>query len=540
MIVAVDLELRAGSRTLVAQEVLQVQAGERVGLVGPNGAGKTTLMRVLAGAADPFRGSIRATGAVDYLSQEPRDSEAETTGRDRILSARGLDTLLRQLEKARLEMGEHAEDDALARSIERYSELEEQFTVLGGYAADAEAAEICAALRLPERVLRQRLGTLSGGQRRRVELARILFAAGEHRAGESHTLLLDEPTNHLDSDSVEWLQTFLCRFDGAVVLVSHDTTLLAGVVNRVWALEPGTATVQTFTGSWESFTTARANAQQRRSRERVSAEKSAAKMRSQAARMGANANRATAAKQLARRADDLLEAAAQSPTPAKAARIRFPTPAPSGRTILRGTDLTKGYGELSVLDGVDLAIDRGSRVVVLGLNGAGKTTLLRLLVGDETPDRGHVSHGTGLRMGYFAQQHDTLDFEDSVWTNAVRASPDVPDRDLRTVLGTFLLSGDQLDQPVGTLSGGERTRLTLATLVGGRANLLLLDEPTNNLDPQSREQVLLALRSYEGAVVLVSHDRDAVEALRPDRVIVLPDATEDYFSEDYLDLVSLA
>jgi ATPase subunit of ABC transporter with duplicated ATPase domains len=162
-----------------------------------------------------------------------------------------------------------------------------------------------------------------------------------------------------------------------------------------------------------------------------------------------------------------------------------------------------------------------------------------MLAGVEEPDRGHVTRGTGARVGYFAQQHDALDFSESVWMNAVRAAPDVADRELRTVLGTFLLSGDQLGQSAGSLSGGERTRLALAALVSSRANLLLLDEPTNNLDPDSRQQVLTALRSYEGAVVLVSHDRGAVEALQPDRVIILPEATEDFFSEEYLDLVSV-
>ena len=219
---------------------------------------------------------------------------------------------------------------------------------------------------------------------------------------------------------------------------------------------------------------------------------------------------------------------------------RFPEPAQCGRTPLTAEGLAKSYGSLEVFAGVDLAVDRGSRVVVLGLNGAGKTTLLRLLAGLEQPDAGAVLPGHGLRVGYYAQEHETLDTAATVWANIRHAAPDTGEQQLRNLLGAFLFSGEQLDQPAATLSGGEKTRLALAGLVSSTANVLLLDEPTNNLDPASRERVLDALRSYRGAVVLVTHDPGAVEALTPDRVIVLPDGTEDHWSPDYLELVQLA
>ena len=189
---------------------------------------------------------------------------------------------------------------------------------------------------------------------------------------------------------------------------------------------------------------------------------------------------------------------------------------------------------------VSLAIDRGSRVVILGLNGAGKTTLLRMLGGIEQPDTGEVLPGHGLRIGYFAQEHDTLDVERTVLENMRSASPDLTDTQVRTVLGSFLFSGDDANKPASVLSGGEKTRLALATLVVSGANVLLLDEPTNNLDPASREEVLDALRRYEGAIILVTHDEGAVEALNPERVVLLPDGEEDLWNPDYLDLVTLA
>jgi ATPase subunit of ABC transporter with duplicated ATPase domains len=207
---------------------------------------------------------------------------------------------------------------------------------------------------------------------------------------------------------------------------------------------------------------------------------------------------------------------------------------------LRATGLSKSYGSLEVFTDVDLAIDRGSRVVVLGLNGAGKTTLLRLLAELEPADTGEVEPGHGLRLGYYAQEHETLDTSRTVLENLRTAAPDLAETAARNVLGSFLFSGDDVDKPAGVLSGGEKTRLALATLVVSGANVLLLDEPTNNLDPASRQEVLAALSSYAGAVVLVTHDEGAVQALQPERVVLLPDGVEDHWSPDYADLVALA
>ena len=202
--------------------------------------------------------------------------------------------------------------------------------------------------------------------------------------------------------------------------------------------------------------------------------------------------------------------------------------------------LSKSYGSLEIFTDVDLAIDKGSRVVILGLNGAGKTTMLRILAGIDRPDTGTVVPGHGLKIGYYAQEHDTLDTERTVLENMRTAAPDLQDTQVRNILGSFLFSGDDVSKPAGVLSGGEKTRLALATLVCSGANVLLLDEPTNNLDPASRDEVLGAVGSYPGAIVMVTHDEGAIEALRPDRVLILPDATEDLWSDDYLELVSLA
>ncbi|CKS78295.1 ABC transporter ATP-binding protein [Mycobacterium tuberculosis] len=373
-----------------------------------------------------------------------------------------------------------------------------------------------------------------------MELARILFAASESGAGNSTTLLLDEPTNHLDADSLGWLRDFLRLHTGGLVVISHNVDLVADVVNKVWFLDAVRGQVDVYNMGWQRYVDARATDEQRRIRERANAERKAAALRAQAAKLGAKATKAVAAQNMLRRADRMMAALDEERVADKVARIKFPTPAACGRTPLVANGLGKTYGSLEVFTGVDLAIDRGSRVVILGLNGAGKTTLLRLLAGVEQPDTGVLEPGYGLRIGYFAQEHDTLDNDATVWENVRHAAPDAGEQDLRGLLGAFMFTGPQLEQPAGTLSGGEKTRLALAGLVASTANVLLLDEPTNNLDPASREQVLDALRSYRGAVVLVTHDPGAAAALGPQRVVLLPDGTEDYWSDEYRDLIELA
>ena len=542
MITATDLEVRAGARTLLFADgpALRIQPGDRIGLVGRNGAGKTTTLRILAGAGQPYAGTVTRTGEIGYLPQDPKEGDLDILARDRVLSARGLDTLLTDLEKQQALMAEVADDAARDRAIRRYGQLEERFAALGGYGAESEAGRICASLGLPERVLSQQLHTLSGGQRRRVELARILFAASDTGAGSATTLLLDEPTNHLDADSLGWLREFLRGHTGGLVVISHNVDLLADVVNRVWFLDAVRGEVDVYNMGWQKYLDARATDEQRRRRERANAERKATALRAQAAKLGAKATKAVAAQNMLRRADRMMAALDEERVADKVARIKFPSPAACGRTPLVATGLTKTYGSLEVFTGVDLAIDRGSRVVVLGLNGAGKTTLLRLLAGVEQPDAGALEPGHGLKVGYFAQEHDTLDDTATVWQNIRHAAPDSGEQDLRGLLGAFMFSGSQLEQLAGTLSGGEKTRLALAGLVASTANVLLLDEPTNNLDPASREQVLDALRSYTGAVVLVTHDPGAAAALDPQRVVLLPDGTEDHWSEEYRDLIELA
>lgn len=537
MINAQNLTMRIGTRELIVDASFHVDKGMRIGLVGRNGAGKTTLTRLLAGEGTTSdvvetTGSITRRGQVGYLPQDTHAGDPEQIARDRILSVRGIDETIRRIRKAERDMST-LEGARQQKAMERYVRLDQEFTAAGGWAASAEASQMAAALGLPERVLDQKLETLSGGQRRRVELARILFS-------QSETLLLDEPTNHLDHDSIVWLRDYLRSYKGGFVVISHSVQLLEDTVNAVWHLDANRAALDMYNMGWKEYLKQRQSDEVRRRRERANAEKKAAALMGQAEKMRAKATKAVAAQNMARRAERLLGSVEGERKADKVAHLRFPEPAPCGRTPLTAAGLTKTYGSLEVFSGLDLAIDRGSRVVVLGLNGAGKTTLLRLLAGVEEADSGSVVPGHGLKIGYYAQEHDTIDIDDTVVGNLWRVAPDLDDTKVRSVLGSFLFSGEDADKPAGVLSGGEKTRLALAMLVVSAANVLLLDEPTNNLDPASREEILGALSRYTGAVVLVTHDEGAVAALQPERVLLLPDGDEDLWSDDYFDLIALA
>src|ERR1700712_1216041 len=527
-----DLELRVGARLLMDEVTFRVDRGDKIGLVGRNGAGKTTLTKTLAGEELATGGTIDRSGEIGYLPQDPRSGNPEDLARTRILDARGLGQLVIGMSES-MEAMASSDISVSEAAMKKYGNLEERFTALGGYAAEAEAASIASNLSLPDRILSQPLSTLSGGQRRRIELARILFSGAD-------TMLLDEPTNHLDADSVVWLREFLKNFQGGLIVISHDVALVEETVNRVFYLDANRTVIDIYNMGWKHYLRQRASDEERRKKERVNVEKKAGVLQMQAARFGAKASKAAAAHQMGRRAEKMLSGLDETRVVDRVAKLRFPDPVACGRTPLMASAPSKSYGSLEIFTAVDLAIDRGSKVVILGFNGAGKTTLLRILAGIDKPDTGQIEPGHGLRIGYYAQEHETIDVKRSVLQNMVSSSPNLTETEARRVLGSFLFTGDDGHKLAGVLSGGEKTRLALAMIVVSGANVLLLDEPTNNLDPASREEILDALANYAGAVVLVSHDEGAVMALNPERVLILPDGGEDHWNKEYQDLIELA
>src|SRR4051812_7431373 len=378
MITAHHVEVRAGARLLMEDVSFRVAAGDKVGLVGRNGAGKTTLTKILAGEAVPASGTVTSTGSVGYLPQDPRTGDPEVHALHRILAARGLDEVVRRLREAEQEM---ASDDPAVRDrgMRRYEKADAALHAGGGYAAEAEARQIASSLNIEDRVLGQPLHTLSGGQRRRVELSRILFSGAE-------SLLLDEPTNHLDADSIVWLRDYLGSYKGGLVVISHDVGLLEHTVTRVFHLDANRTKLDIYNVGWKAYLLQRETDERRRKRERANVEKQASVLKAQADRMRYKATKARAAQSMDKRAAKLLSGLDEVRRTDRVAKLRFPEPAPCGKTPLTAEGLSKSYGSLEVFTDVDLAIDRGSRVVILGLNGAGKTTLMRLLAGIEEPD----------------------------------------------------------------------------------------------------------------------------------------------------------
>jgi ATPase subunit of ABC transporter with duplicated ATPase domains len=533
-----NLTVEVGGRNVVQGATFTVMARDKVGIVGRNGAGKTSMFKVLGGEADAAGGKVTRTGMYGYLSQDPRVSK-ETEAKpaiSHVLSGRNIDGDLERLEKLRIAM----EADADERNVTRYVKAEEAFNLKGGYSAESEARSIAAGLGLRPDRLDLALGVLSGGERRRVELARILFAG-------SDMLLLDEPTNHLDIDAKTWLLNFLRNYKGALLVISHDLELLDEAITRVLHLdrpdEDDIGAVYEYRGTYSQYKRSRAEDESRAEKKAMMQAKEVARLQDVVDRFGAKATKATMAHSIEKRIARIESEGTGVRKKDRVLNVKFPDPPQSGVTVLTTKGLSKGYGGPPVFEDVSFDIGRGDRMLVLGLNGAGKTSLLRILAGSTEANVGDFEWGYQVNVGYFAQEHDTLDPKQSLMWHMRRELPmgsPLTETQLRALLGMFGLQGDKVFQESGSLSGGEKTKLTLAMLMVGRNNVLLLDEPTNNLDPHSREAVAGALESWKGTIIMVSHDEEFVQRLSPTKVVLMPDGQVDYFSKEWLDLVSLS
>jgi ATPase subunit of ABC transporter with duplicated ATPase domains len=526
-----DLSVEVGGRLTLVEATFTVRAGDKVGLVGRNGAGKTSLLKVLSGEAQAAGGTVLRRGDLGYLLQEarPRGAGVEATALSHILSGKGFDAEAQRIEKLRVRL----EEDPSERNVARFAKAEEAFRAAGGYAAESDVRRITAGLGLAADRVDVAVDVLSGGERRRVELARILFAG-------SDVLLLDEPTNHLDTDAKAWLMGFLRSYRGALLVVSHDIALLDEAITRVLHLDEGR--MVEYKGTYSEYRAARAKDEERLT-------KLAARQQAEIKRLAdladsmrhSTAKRARMAKSLDKRVERMEDVAVQGPAKERRIAVRLPVPPHAGRVVLEVDGVTKSYGGgAPVFERVSFAVERGERLLIMGLNGAGKTSLLRILAGVSEADSGDVGFGVGVSSGYYAQEHEGISAGVSVLDHVRHLGLGLEDERIRSLLGMFGLTGDKAFQDAATLSGGEKTRLALAQLVAGRHNLLLLDEPTNNLDPPSRTAIAGALGGWAGTMVLVTHDPEFVQALQPQRVLSMPDGTLDYWDDELLDLVSLA
>jgi len=496
---------------------------ERVALVGENGAGKSTLMKIIAGLSEPTAGEIQfARGArAAYLPQDGivtagclLFNEARSAFGELLAMEEELHGLGQELERLPHDSPDHEQ------MLERYGELQEQFRHGGGYTMEAEIGTVLKGLGFQQEDWYRDCGEFSGGWQMRIALARLLLQRPD-------VLLLDEPTNHLDIEARNWLEEYLCSYPGSVILVSHDRFFMDQVCSRI--AEVWNHTIADYHCSYSRYLVQR--------EERVSALREAKRIQDEELektedfirRFRYQANKASLVQSRIKQ----LEKVERIVIPPERKRIRFNFPqAPkSGKIVMELKGLTKSYGSHVVLDKIDLTIEKGERVALVGHNGAGKSTLMSVLAGAEYQGGERIS-GHHVSMDYFAQdQANVLDFSRSAWDELYADAPYEMVPKLRDILGAFLFTGDDINKKVGVLSGGERNRLALAKMLLRPSNLLLMDEPTNHLDLFSKEVLLDALRSFDGTVVFVSHDRYFVNGLATRIIEVEGGGLENYYGD---------
>jgi ATPase subunit of ABC transporter with duplicated ATPase domains len=529
MLIVRDLGIEIGARRILSPVSFTVGNGEKVGLVGRNGAGKSTLLSVLLGLTPEhlrITGTVQHQGTLSHLPQEPVPGGlgVEPIGLSHVLSARGLDQIDADMQNARHALAAEPTEE----TIERFTSLEETFRERGGYEAESEVARLADGLGLPEQLLLEDLDSLSGGQRRRVDLMRVLYEQPE-------TMVLDEPTNHLDKAAKGWLFEELEQFRGTVLVISHDLPLLDKSIDRVLALRDGQ--LREYKGNYTKFL------QQEEAR-RLGEEKLGAHQDEQIARMktladsmrGQTEKRARLAKVLDRKVAKLQDSHVEVTKKERKVVFKLPHPPRSGDVPMTVEHVAVRYGTVEVLRDVNFITRRGDRILIVGKNGAGKSSLLRCLAGTQKAQTGVVKFGANVTVGYFAQEHEQLDFSKSVLSHLDNATV-VTEVQRRALLGAFGLKGSAAHQMPSTLSGGERAKLAIAILAASDANLLLLDEPTNNLDPASVEALGVMMHQWKGTIVAVSHERPFVEALNPTHAVLLPEEYFDLWRDDYMDLI---
>ncbi len=531
MIVGSGLTLEIGDRTLLEDASFVVGAGEKVGLVGRNGTGKSSFISLLVGEPAPqlrHRGNVRLLGTFAYLPQAPVPGGLglEPTGFSHVLSSRGLDVLDDALGAARAAMA----DDPSEEHIELFTDLQEQFGSNGGYEAEAVMARLADGLGLRQELLLEDIDSLSGGQRRRIDLMRVLFSGPE-------LMILDEPTNHLDRSAKRWLLDELARFPGALLVVSHDLSLLDRSIDKV--LHIANQRLTEWKGNYSRFLAQHEADRSQRERAAALEDREIKRLSTLADSMrGSTEKRARKAKSLDKRVERLEASRTHVDRRQRATAFSLPRPPRSAAVPLEVDKLGIRYGDNEVLSDVTFHAGRGDHIVVIGRNGAGKSSLLRCLAGVQEPSNGVVELGHNVVLGYFAQEHEQIDPARSALANVSGAVLEA-DKDRRALLGSFGLPSRAADQMPSTLSGGERAKLGLAMLSAGEANVLLLDEPTNNLDPASIVAVGEMLGDWPGTIVAVSHDRSFVEALRPTFCLRLPEERYTHWREEYLDDVEM-
>lgn len=501
------VSLSRGERKILDNVSLFVGLKEKIGLVGVNGAGKSTLLKVLCNIEEPDLGNVSFKGSMSYLSQEIHREIGLGNKKD----IESTDPYL---------------------TIAEYLILERELNV-----EEWEINKLLNNLNMRDKDCNSVIQNLSGGQKIKVELVRILLE-------QSDLLVLDEPTNFLDIPSVEWLMNYLVSYPNAVIMVSHDLRLMDRGIDKIWYLNERESRVEVFKGNYSKFVKLKELQDEFLAKQLKAQEKKVKRMFNTAQVLSSRTStkeKVKAAKKFeqARKEKEKIDGMSKGLSKSKKMNIKLPTPSRSSRLVLNVDGVSFEYIKGSpVLRSISLEVERGERMAIIGKNGAGKTTLLKILAGKSVQSCGEVKWGEGVKVGYYSQEYEDLDYDKSVLDNT--KDIDWRDLDRRKFLGRFLISGDMIEQQVKTLSGGEKTRLALAKLFAQDVNVLLLDEPTTYLDPKSQELLLDALKEYKGTVILVSHEPNFVSELGIDKVLLMPEEKYSYFKEEYISLVGIA
>jgi ATPase subunit of ABC transporter with duplicated ATPase domains len=476
-----------------------VQKGEKIGLVGPNGAGKTTLFRMITGEEQPDEGqvSIDRGVTVGYFSQDVGDMSGRSAVAEVMEGAGPVGTLMTEMAELEAAMADPDRADDMDEIITRYGEVQAKFQELDGYSLDARAREVLNGLGFSQEMMDGDVGALSGGWKMRVALARILLMRPD-------ALLLDEPSNHLDLESLIWLEDFLKRYEGALFMTSHDREFMNRIVNKIIEIDAGTLT--SYTGDYEFYQQQRATADKNQQAQFERQQAMLAKEIAFIERFKARASHAAQVQSRVKKLDKIDKV--EPPKRRQVVNFEFRQPNRSGEDVVMLKNVHKSYGSRAIYEGLDFHVRRKERWCIMGVNGAGKSTLLKLVADSAKPDEGSIARGPSVKMGYFAQHAmDLLDGDQTVFQSLESAFPQAGQAALRALAGCFGFSGDEIEKKCRVLSGGEKARLVMAMLLFDAPNFLVLDEPTNHLDITTKEMLIEALRSYDGTMLFVSHDR---------------------------------
>jgi len=515
-----SVDKRHGRQALLMDASCAVFRGEKVGLIGPNGSGKSTIFRMIVGEESPDGGQVvvdRGT-SVGYFSQDVGEMQGMSVIAATLAGAGAVSEAGARLAELEVALADPARADEMERLVEAFGEAQSRFEELGGYALDARAREILAGLGFTPEMVEGDVGALSGGWKMRVALARILLM-------QPDALLLDEPTNHLDIESILWLEGFLKRFEGALIMTSHDREFMNRIVSKIVEIDSGSLTV--FSGDYDFYVSQRAllDAQAESQYERQQA--ILAKEEAFIARFKARASHAAQVQSRVKKLEKIERV--EPPKQRKKLRFDFPEAPRSGEDVVKLEGVSKAYGARTIYSDFDYLVRRRERWCVMGVNGAGKSTLLKLIAGATEPDSGRVALGASVKLGYFAQHSmELLDGASTVWETLTHRFPTAFVGSLRTLAGVFGFSGDDVEKACRFLSGGEKARLVLAQMLYDPPNFLVLDEPTNHLDIETKEMLIEALADYDGTLLFVSHDRHFLRALSNRVIEIGPDGIHQY------------